>query len=100
MPLSAGTRLGPYEILSTRGIDGTFSASSFNLARMLTGRNGNAAWPTRERRAARHRRLYLVAIPLAFVWLMAEYGCYIFIAVMWLLPGRGIEKTARQPGVI
>jgi uncharacterized membrane protein len=40
--------------------------------------------------------IYLIAIPLAFVWSKAAYGCYIFVAVMWLLPDRRIEKSARQ----
>jgi hypothetical protein len=39
---------------------------------MLTARNGNAAIADQERRTTRHRRLYLVAIPVAFVWLTAE----------------------------
>ena len=39
--------------------------------------------------------IYVVAIPLAFVWPKAAYGCYIFVAVMWLLPDRRIEKPAK-----
>jgi uncharacterized membrane protein len=39
--------------------------------------------------------IYLVAIPLAFVWPKAAYGCYVFVAVMWLLPDRRIEEAAR-----
>jgi hypothetical protein len=39
--------------------------------------------------------IYLVAIPLAFIWRKAAYGCYIFVAVMWLLPDRRIEKPVR-----
>jgi hypothetical protein len=30
--------------------------------------------------------IYVVAIPLAFVWPEAACGCNIFVAVMWLLP--------------
>jgi uncharacterized membrane protein len=37
----------------------------------------------------------VVAIPLAFVWPQAAYGCYIFVAVMWLLPDPRMEKTAK-----
>jgi hypothetical protein len=39
--------------------------------------------------------IYLVAIPLAFVLPKAAYGFYIFVAVMWLVPDRRIEKTAK-----
>ena len=39
--------------------------------------------------------IYLVAIPLAFVWPMVAYGCYVLVAVMWLVPDRRIEKDAR-----
>jgi hypothetical protein len=39
--------------------------------------------------------IYLVAIPLAFVWPKAADGCYIFKAGMWLVPDRRIEKTAK-----
>jgi hypothetical protein len=38
--------------------------------------------------------IYVIAIPLAFGWPKAAYGCYIFVAVMWLLPDRRIEKSA------
>jgi uncharacterized membrane protein len=41
--------------------------------------------------------IYVIAIPLAFVWPKAAYGCYIFVAVMWLLPDRRIEKAAARP---
>ena len=41
--------------------------------------------------------LYVIAISLAFVWPKAAYGCYIFVAVMWLLPDRRIEKAAARP---
>jgi len=37
--------------------------------------------------------IYLTAIPLAFVWPKAAYGCYIFVAVMWLVPDPRIEKV-------
>jgi uncharacterized membrane protein len=39
--------------------------------------------------------IYVIAIPLAFVWPKAAYGCCIFVAVMWLLPDRRIEKSAK-----
>jgi hypothetical protein len=43
------------------------------------------------------RTVYVIAIPLAFVWPNAAYGCYIFVAVMWLPPDRRIEKRAARP---
>ena len=39
--------------------------------------------------------IYLVAIPLAFVWPKAAYGCYAAVAVMWLVPDQRIEKATR-----
>jgi hypothetical protein len=36
--------------------------------------------------------IYLVAIPLASVWPKAAYGCYVFVAITWLLPDRPVEK--------
>jgi hypothetical protein len=39
--------------------------------------------------------IYVIAIPLAFGWPKAAYGCYIFVAVMWLLPDRRIENSAK-----
>jgi uncharacterized membrane protein len=39
--------------------------------------------------------IYMIAIPLAFAWPKAAYGCYIFVAVMWLLPDRRIENSAK-----
>ena len=40
---------------------------------------------------------YVIAIPLTFVWPKVACGCYIFVAVMWLLPDRRIEKPAVRP---
>jgi uncharacterized membrane protein len=37
--------------------------------------------------------LYLAAIPLAFVWNWASLSIYVFVALMWLLPDRRIEKV-------
>jgi hypothetical protein len=34
--------------------------------------------------------------PLAFVWPKAAYSCYIFVAVMWPVPDRRIEKAAER----
>ena len=40
--------------------------------------------------------IYAVAIPLAsFRWWLA-YGLYVFVAVMWLVPDRRIERTIAQ----
>jgi TMEM175 potassium channel family protein len=37
--------------------------------------------------------IYAVAIPLAFFRWWLAYGLYVFVAVMWLVPDRRIEKT-------
>jgi uncharacterized membrane protein len=39
--------------------------------------------------------IYVIAIPLAFIWPKAAYGCYVFVAVMWLVPDRRIETMAK-----
>jgi uncharacterized membrane protein len=39
--------------------------------------------------------IYLVAIPLAVVWPVVATGCYVLVAVIWLVPDRRIEKYAR-----
>ena len=40
--------------------------------------------------------VYLLAIPVAFVWPLLACACYAFVAVMWLLPDRRIEKHVRE----
>jgi len=37
--------------------------------------------------------IYAMAIPLAFVSTWLAYGMYVFVAVMWFVPDRRIEKT-------
>jgi uncharacterized membrane protein len=39
--------------------------------------------------------LYLVAIPLAFVTCWLALGIYVFVALMWLVPDRRIERQTR-----
>lgn len=39
--------------------------------------------------------IYVNAIRHAFVWPKAAYGCYILVAVMWLLPDRRSKKLGR-----
>jgi uncharacterized membrane protein len=41
--------------------------------------------------------LYLVAIPLAFVSVWISTGLYVFVALMWLLPDRRIERALPKP---
>jgi uncharacterized membrane protein len=36
--------------------------------------------------------VYVLAIPMAFVWPWLACACYSLVAVMWLLPDRRIEK--------
>jgi len=40
--------------------------------------------------------IYAVAIPLAFVRWWLAYGLYVFVAVMWLVPDRRIERAIVQ----
>lgn len=40
--------------------------------------------------------IYLVAIPLAFVNSWVACSLYVFVAIMWLVPDRRIEKTLSQ----
>ena len=45
--------------------------------------------------------LYAVAIPLAFWWEWISLSIYVFVALIWLIPDRRIEKILRtevQPG--
>jgi uncharacterized membrane protein len=43
--------------------------------------------------------LYLAAIPLAFVSPWISSGLYVFVALLWLVPDRRIERVlARRPG--
>ncbi len=37
--------------------------------------------------------VYLVAIPLAFVWPLMACACYALVAIMWLIPDRRIERA-------
>ncbi len=37
--------------------------------------------------------VYVVAIPLAFASSWVAYGCYVAVALWWLIPDRRIEKT-------
>ncbi len=40
--------------------------------------------------------IYLVAIPLAFVRSWLACALYVFVAIMWLVPDRRIERTVRK----
>jgi uncharacterized membrane protein len=40
--------------------------------------------------------VYVFAIPLAFVWPWLACACYAFVALMWLLPDRRIEKHVHE----
>jgi uncharacterized membrane protein len=37
--------------------------------------------------------LYAVAIPMAFVSRWVSLGIYVFVALIWLIPDKRIEKT-------
>jgi uncharacterized membrane protein len=40
--------------------------------------------------------VYVLAIPLALRWPWLACGCYVFVALMWLLPDRRIEKHVHE----
>jgi uncharacterized membrane protein len=40
--------------------------------------------------------IYAIAVPLAFVRTWPAYGCYVLVAVMWLLPDPRIEKVVND----
>jgi uncharacterized membrane protein len=40
--------------------------------------------------------LYLVAIPLAFVWCWLALGIYLFVSLIWLVPDRRMERSAGE----
>ena len=42
--------------------------------------------------------LYLVAIPLAFVSPWIASGLYVFVALLWLVPDRRIERVLEKRG--
>ena len=69
----------------------------FILTRALVAHHGASSQLAisigKDRKGLASVLIYLLAIPLAFVWLKAAYGCYVFAAVMWLLPDRRIEKA-------
>ncbi len=37
--------------------------------------------------------IYLVSIPLAFVYSWISFGLYVLVAIIWLVPDRRIERT-------
>ena len=39
--------------------------------------------------------IYLVAIPLSFLQSWVACGCYVLVAIMWLLPDPRIEKSLK-----
>jgi TMEM175 potassium channel family protein len=41
--------------------------------------------------------LYLGAIPLAFVSVWISIGLYVFVAFMWFVPDRRIERVLAKP---
>ena len=41
--------------------------------------------------------LYAAAIPLAFWWQWVSIGVYVFVALLWLIPDRRIERVLTSP---
>jgi uncharacterized membrane protein len=67
------------------------------LSRFLIALHGSdsvlAAALGRDTKGKASLLIYLVAIPLAFVHPGIACGCYVLVAIMWLVPDRRIEKN-------
>jgi uncharacterized membrane protein len=67
------------------------------LTKTLIAHHGNdstlAASIGSDRKGRVSLLLYVAAVPLSFVKPWAACGCYVLVAVMWLLPDPRIEKT-------
>lgn len=40
--------------------------------------------------------LYLFGIPMAFVHIAIPIACYVAMAIVWLIPAKGLEKASRR----
>ena len=43
--------------------------------------------------------IYVVALPLAFLDSRIAFGCYFFVAMMWIIPDRRVEKQLGASGM-
>jgi uncharacterized membrane protein len=43
--------------------------------------------------------IYMISIPLAFLWSTLAYLLFVLVAVWWLIPDRRIERTLAQAGM-
>jgi uncharacterized membrane protein len=43
--------------------------------------------------------IYMIAVPLAFVWSWLACALFVLVAVWWLIPDRRIERTLAHAGV-
>lgn len=72
----------------------------FLLARALIALHGGesllATALGRDLKAKISMAIYLAAIPLAFFYTWFAFALYIFVALMWLIPDRRIEKILAQ----
>ncbi len=50
----------------------------------------------RDRKGVMSVVIYVIAIPLAFVWPLISCCCYVLVAIMWLLPDPRIEKNIHE----
>lgn len=42
--------------------------------------------------------IYLIAIPMAFVWVWFSIACYFFIACWWVIPSKRLEREMENHG--
>ena len=71
----------------------------FILARALLASHGNALLAAAlgsDFKGKISIVVYVVAIPLAFVRPWLAFSLYVFVAIMWLIPDRRIERTISQ----
>ncbi len=60
---------------------------------MQGSRSKLAAAVGKDKKAKFSATLYAAAIPIAFVYSWVSIGIYVFVALIWLVPDRRIEKT-------
>ncbi len=69
----------------------------FILTRALVSHHGKdstlAAAIGRDRKGVTSVLVYLVAIPVAFIWPIVSCVLYVLVAAMWLIPDRRIERA-------
>ena len=72
----------------------------FVLSRLLIAVNGEHSPLARalgeDRKGQYSLAVYLVSIPMAFVFPVASYALFVLVAIMWLVPDRRIERMMSE----